>query len=177
MNHQDHVNLLRHGIPQPGGTWADLGAGHGAFTLALAELLGPTAVIHAIDKDQRALQQQTRLMSQQFPRTIVHYQTADFTIPLTLPPLDGIVAANTLHFVRHKNQTVQLWRSYLKTNGRLLIVEYNTDHGNHWVPHPFAYPTWQKLAAANGFTHTQLLATHPSRFLGEIYAAVSWHQA
>jgi hypothetical protein len=35
------TNLLRGGIHQPGGTWADFGAGTSAFTLALAELVGP----------------------------------------------------------------------------------------------------------------------------------------
>lgn len=174
MNHEDHVNLLRKGIAKPGGVWADLGAGRGAFTMALAELLGTTAVIHAIDKDKRALQEQASLMATRFPGVTVHYHTADFTTPLSLPPLDGIVAANTLHFLRHKDQTLQLWHSYLKENGRLLIVEYNIDRGNPWVPHPFSYPTWQKLAAKNSFTHTELLAKRPSRFLGEIYSAVSW---
>ena len=174
MNHKDHVHLLYKGIPQAGGIWADFGAGRGAFTLALAELLGETAIIYAIDKDKRALQEQARLMSQQYPKVTVHYQTADFTLPLQLPLLDGIVAANTLHFLQQKDQTLQRWRGYLRENGRLLIVEYNTDRGNYWVPHPFSYPTWQKLAAQNGFQHTQLLAKRPSRFLGEIYAAVSW---
>jgi hypothetical protein len=32
---------LRDGVPEPGGVWADLGSGEGAFTLALADLLGP----------------------------------------------------------------------------------------------------------------------------------------
>lgn len=46
MDHADHVALLRAGVVVPethGGaaTWADLGAGAGAFTLALADLLGP----------------------------------------------------------------------------------------------------------------------------------------
>ena len=39
---RDHVGLLRaRRRRRPGGTWADIGAGHGAFTLALADLLGP----------------------------------------------------------------------------------------------------------------------------------------
>lgn len=34
MNHADHVALLARGVRQDeGGTWADLGAGTGAFTL------------------------------------------------------------------------------------------------------------------------------------------------
>ena len=39
VNHQDHVNLLRDGIAAgEAQTWADLGSGGGAFTLALADL-------------------------------------------------------------------------------------------------------------------------------------------
>ena len=52
MNHNDHVNLLRKGIPEKGGLWADLGSGTGAFTLALADLIGSTGHIYSIDKDQ-----------------------------------------------------------------------------------------------------------------------------
>ena len=35
----------RGGVPGPGGRWADLGSGAGAFTLALADLVGPTGSI------------------------------------------------------------------------------------------------------------------------------------
>jgi hypothetical protein len=58
--------------------------------------------------------------------------------------------------------------------GRLLVVEYNTDKGNMWVPHPLSFSAWEKLAARSGFARTELLATHPSRFLGEFYAAASY---
>ena len=67
MEHQDHVNLLRGGVPGPGGVWADLGAGAGAFTLALADLIGPGGVIYSVDKDQRALRQQEQAMRARFP--------------------------------------------------------------------------------------------------------------
>ena len=55
MDHADHVRLLRDGVPRTAGTWADLGAGAGAFTLALADLLPPGSLIYAIDKDTAAL--------------------------------------------------------------------------------------------------------------------------
>ncbi len=51
MIHEDHVNLLRKGILEPGGVWADLGSGAGAFTLALADLIGSTGEIYSVDKD------------------------------------------------------------------------------------------------------------------------------
>ena len=174
MNHRDHVNLLRRGVLHPGGVWADLGAGGGAFTLALAELIGPTGEIYAVDKDGGALRRLANAMPAQFPAVTLHCRVGDFTQALDLPALDGIVMANSLHFVRQKSDVLRLIQRYLKPDGRLIIVEYNTDHGNIWVPHPLSYPTWQSLAGRSGFAHTELLATHPSTFLGEFYAAASW---
>jgi len=93
MTHEDHVALLRPGISEPGGVWADLGSGSGAFTLALADLLGPQAYIYSVDRDRGALHEQQRAMQAAFPAARVEYIAADFTQPLNLPPLEGIVMA------------------------------------------------------------------------------------
>jgi len=174
MNHEDHVRLLRKGIAETGGIWADFGSGAGAFTLALADLLGTEGSIYSVDKERGALREQERAMRARFPGARVDYINADFMQRLTLPPLDGVVMANSLHFVRNKDVMLQLVRGYLKPGGRLLIVEYNADRGNMWVPYPFSYRSWEMLARKNGFDHTQLLTTVPSRFFGEIYSAVSF---
>jgi SAM-dependent methyltransferase len=174
MDHADHVALLRDGVPGPGGVWADLGSGTGAFTLALAELIGPNGHIYSVDKDPGALREQRRALRARFPKLTVHYLAADFSRPLHLPPLDGVVMANALHFQHEKDRVVQLIHSYLWPGGRLILVEYNADHGNPWVPYPLSYGTWETLAHRNGFANTRLLATRPSRFLGEIYSAISW---
>lgn len=174
MDHHDHVTLLRKGIAQPGGVWADFGAGDGAFTLALAELIGEDGAIYAVDRDAGALKRLARAMQEQFPQTELRTLVGDFDRPLQLPPLDGIVMANSLHFIRNKAATLARVRGYLKMSGRLLMVEYNSDQGNLWVPYPFSYPTWERMSGECGFAHTELLATYPSRFLREIYAAASW---
>jgi ubiquinone/menaquinone biosynthesis C-methylase UbiE len=173
MNHTDHVNLLRGGIPYPGGVWADLGSGSGAFTLALAELIGTSGEIYSVDQDGGALGQQKREMQARFPEANVHYQQADFTSRLALPPLDGVVMANSLHFHQQKDGILRLVHDYLKPDGRLILVEYNVDQGNTWVPYPLSYLTWEKLAGRMGFRDTRLLAERPSRFLHGIYSAVS----
>ena len=182
MDHHDHVNLLRPGILRPGnarpGTiWADFGSGGGAFTLALADLIGPEGVIYSVDKSQSALDQQQRALHSRYPEVEVRLLKADFTRPLDLPPLDGLVVANALHFLKDKDKTVALLRDYLRPSGRFLVVEYNTNRGNHWVPHPFSYSTWQSIAQRNGLQRTELLATVPSSFLGEFYAAISYAPA
>jgi len=69
---------------------------------------------------------------------------------------------------------LRLVHAMLKPGGRLVLVEYNADKGNWWVPYPMSYPTWEALAKANGFLGTRLLATQPSRFLREIYSALSY---
>jgi ubiquinone/menaquinone biosynthesis C-methylase UbiE len=157
-----------------GGIWADLGSGTGAFTLALADLISAEGYIYSVDKDARALREQAATMRFSFPQVHVEYVTADFTHPLDdLPPLDGIVMANSLHYVRHKHGIIQQVMEYLKPGGRFILVEYNADRGNPWVPYPLSYKTWESLAQESGFASTRLLATVPSRFLGEMYSALS----
>ena len=174
MDHRDHVNLLRGGVQTPSGLWADFGSGAGAFTLSLAELLGDGAQIISIDKDASALRAQERTLRSRFPHARVEYRVADFSAPLDLPPLDGIVMANALHYQRDKQPLVRSLKGYLQPDGRFVLVEYNVDQGNPWVPYPLSFATWQQLAARCGFAHTQWLAGVPSRFLKEIYSAVSW---
>ena len=178
MNHADHVNLLRDGVVTPAGVWADFGSGTGAFSLALADLLGPGGEIYAVDKDQGALRTQARAMQSRFPQTTVHYVVADFSrpLPVKLPLLDGLVIANALHFQPYAAQggVVELLKGYLRPGGRFILVEYDTDRGNPWVLHPLSYQHWEQLAGECGFAHTRRLAIRPSRFLQAIYAAVSW---
>ena len=164
MKHEDLVALIEGGVQQRGGRWADLGAGEGAFTLALAELLGPDAHIVAVDRDAGAL----RALDGRFETRV-----ADFTKPLDLRDLDGVVMANSLHFVRDKEPVLRAVRAMLKPGGRLIVVEYGADRGNPWVPYPFSYPPWEKMAAQAGFENTKLLNTIPSRWLGSMYAALS----
>lgn len=172
MDHRDHVNLLRGGIPQPGGVWADLGSGDGAFTLALRELVGSEAEIFSVDKDRSRLAAQERAMRGKFPDSRIHYLHADLLKPLDLPPLDGMVMANVLHFFPEQERVLRHVCAYLKPGGALILVEYNVDHGNRWVPYPLSFSTFQTLAPRAGLTAPKLLATVPSRFLGQVYSAV-----
>src|SRR3954453_14867356 len=50
MDHADHVGLIRRGVEGAGPRWLELGAGEGAFTLALADLLGPAGSITALHR-------------------------------------------------------------------------------------------------------------------------------
>lgn len=103
----------------------------------------------------------------------MHFMLADFTKALQLPALDGAVMANALHFLQRKEDLLRRIFVYLKPGANLILVEYNVERGNPWVPYPISYPSWEVLARSCGFVNTRLLATKPSRFLHEIYSAIS----
>ena len=174
MDHKDHVDLLRPADLSQGGTWADFGAGSGAFTLAMSELVGINAEIYAIDRDKSALARLEQSHRARFGTSQnIHTMRADFTGALSLPPLDGILMANSLHYYRDKEKLLRHIRKYLKWNGALLLVEYNVDSGNPWVPHPLSFETFHSLAPRSGFSEPSLLAKAPSRFLREFYSAIT----
>ena len=83
------------------------------------------------------------------------------------------MATNAIHYVRDQVGLLQQWRGYLKRKGRLVVVEYDAEVGNRWVPHPMSFAAFGKIAPAAGFTQPALLATVPSRWLGRMYAAVT----
>jgi ubiquinone/menaquinone biosynthesis C-methylase UbiE len=173
MEHAELVAMIRDGVTS--GAWADLGSGDGAFTLALADLLGPEpeGSIVSVDRDGGALRRQREAMQARFPATRVEYVHADFTRPLDLPRLDGVVMANSLHFVRNKAPVLELVRGALRPGGRLVLVEYDADRGNPWVPHPLSFSTWERVSEAADLIGTRLLARRPSRFLNAMYSALS----
>jgi SAM-dependent methyltransferase len=175
MDHRDHVALIRAGVTSAGGTWADIGAGRGAFTLALADLLGDGARIVAVDRDAGALLDAARAVRDGFPKVELTTLVADLEEALDLPPLDGMVAANSLHYVRSQRQVdvVRTLASHLRPGAPFIVVEYDADRGNPWVPHPFSSRRWHDIADEAGLVDSVEIGRVPSRFLGAIYAAVS----
>jgi ubiquinone/menaquinone biosynthesis C-methylase UbiE len=169
-------NLISPGIDAAGGIWADFGSGTGIFTLELSGLLGPEGEIYSIERNGRDLDRQRRAFEQQYPGANVHFVQADFTRPLDLPRLDGIVMANALHFVRFQDQPAVLKQicGYLRwPGGRFIIVEYNSRSGNPWVPYPIHVDAFRMLAAQAGLSEPKVLSIIPSRFMNEMYSALA----
>lgn len=171
MNDRDAVDLLRPAVPPSSGAhWGDLGAGTGTFTRALATLLGVDAEIHAVDADARALR---ALGDRRTTAPRIHVHHADFTRRLHLPPLDGILMANALHFVRDQAAMVALAASYLRPGGRLVVIEYEDRAASRWVPHPVPFECLAELAADAGLTPPRVVATRPSAYGGRMYVALA----
>lgn len=174
MNDHDALALLSAAVPAADGeAWADLGAGDGTFTRALATLAGPEGHVFAVDEDEHALaavRVWADTVRQGARITIV---PADVTQPLALPVLDGVVMANVLHFILDAERVLPRIVSLLRPGGRFVLIEYEGRRPGPWVPHPVSIARFRDLAAAAGLSGPRVAARRPSRFGGEIYAAVA----
>ena len=100
--------------------WADLGCGDGLFTYALANVLHAGATITAVDKAKIVL----KALPNQHNTAIVTKQM-DFTKGrLDIGIMDGIIMANSLHFVADKITFLHSLKNQLTTRGIFLIIEY-----------------------------------------------------
>jgi hypothetical protein len=75
--------------------------------------------------------------------------------------------------VRDKERVLRQLCDRLRPGGRLLVVEYNTRHGNCAVPYPLDDAAFLSLAARVGLTQPEIRVRVPSTFLGEMYTGVA----
>ncbi len=151
-------------------TWADLGCGSGLFSFALAHLLAAGSTIHAVDRNPVVLQEQNRLVD-----VVIQPLQLDFeTDPLPFRDLDGILMANSLHYVSGKKALLNKLSASLKPGGSFLIVEYDTDKpAPPWVPYPLSFRSLQQVFAKSGYLNVEKLGERASAFgRANMYAAL-----
>jgi len=177
MNVSEAGHLLGTAGPaNTGGTWADFGAGEGTFTLALARLLGTKGMVFAVDRDDRALEALERRAVEVGIRNRVTPVIADFTAPFELPGesahrLDGMLFANSLHFVRSADTVLNRVVQWLRPGARVVFVEYDRRPASRWVPYPVDAERLPAICAAAGLTKPVVTGTRPSDYGGELYVA------
>ena len=141
--------------------WADLGCGKGTFTKALAELLPAGSIIHAVDRDVVALAQ----LPERWGSAGIVRTHADFSKEeLPVNELDGILMANALHYVKDQVGFVARVATHLKPYGSFVLVEYDTDEADPWVPYPIPSARLQVLFAALGTVTVARMAERGSVF-------------
>jgi trans-aconitate methyltransferase len=150
-------------------TWADLGCGDGTFTIALAGLLAPGSTIHAMDREASAL----RKIPSTHQGTRITTHRGDFTSSdWPFENLDGILLANSLHYVGDQLAFIRSCAPHLKRRHQFLIVEYDSTTANPWVPYPVSQKRLADLFKGAGYPAIELLGSRPSVFRrSPLYAA------
>lgn len=159
------IDLIRPGVIPARGTWADIGAGTGLFTEALFAILESGNVI-AVDKSPHAL------YALKPPSNLsLEILEGDFTKPLQLPAVDGILMANALHYAADHVTVLQNILKHLKPGGTFLLIEYDTERANPpWVPYPVSLHTAELLLPTLGLKDVRVMGRRKSIYQdGEMY--------
>lgn len=165
MSHEEAIALIKDGIDPTSGTWADIGAGTGAFTEALRDLLS-SGTVYAFDKNPHML---WRLESS--PEVVIQVIEGDFTREFELPTrVEGIVMANALHYAEDHLQALQHVLAHLAPGGTFILIEYNTDQPNPpYVPFPLSEITFRSIASKAGLKELEVIGRKTSIYQGEMY--------
>lgn len=146
--------------------WADLGCGEGTFTELLAGILPSESEIFALDKSSQ------KLNSTMGNNVTVQFQKADFEIDeLGLTNLDGILMANSFHYIPNKEKLIRKLEANFSDRKQFLIVEYETNAANQWVPFPIHFKKLKELFYKLGYDSVEKLNEKKSAYGGEMYLA------
>jgi SAM-dependent methyltransferase len=96
---------------------------------------------------------------------IIEKQKMDFEKEtLQIKNFDGILMANSLHYIKDKKSFIQKTINCLEPGGRFLIVEYDTNIPNQWVPYPVNFSSLTELFNKAGFSSIRKLQEKNSVF-------------
>jgi hypothetical protein len=169
MKISEAIALIRNSTierPRPQ-SWCDLGCGRGTFTVALAQSLASGSTIHAVDLDREALGG----IPDEYHGVAIRNVFGDLRSPgLRLPSVDGILMANSLHFIQDQNLFL---RKLLPVANCFLVVEYERTKPSPWGPYPVGFERLCELFSESGVERVEKLATRRSRFGGTMYSALA----
>ena len=150
-------------------TWADLGCGSGLFTRALASLQLPGSLIYAVDTHPTL-----PLNSGGFSEIRIETVPLDFVrADWPFAQLDGLLMANSLHYVSNQLAFLAKAIRHLTESGVFLVVEYDSDVPNPWVPYPLSYHALKRLFSNSGYSRIEKVNQKPSRYgRANLYAAL-----
>ena len=124
-----------------GQTVVDLGCGPGLFSIAAANVVGPSGLVYAVDTEQNMLNIIDRKATKLGLTNVISRTSAGDRLPLEEGIADFAIAALVVHFRDGFEDRVDLVRDIArvtKPDGRVLMIEWNTepDRGGHpRLPH------------------------------------------
>lgn len=179
MNLADAIDFIRPAVESVSGAWADLGAGRGTFTEALAAILDSDSTVLAVDRDHAALKALRNLATRVRPAGRIRVSEGDIEEPATIPGLAaprpaGVLLGNVLHYIQEPVYTLRTLAGLLAPDGRIVIIEYDRRASNQWVPFPLPVPRLLEVAIEAGLTAPSLVARRKSSYQGNMYCAVAF---
>src|SRR5262245_49566628 len=144
---------------RPGDRVADLGAGGGYFTFRLAEAVGASGRVYAVDVDDDMIDYLTQRTRARGAANVAVVR-GEFEDP-KLPDgeIDLLFTCNTYHHIADRPAYFRRVLTDLAPNGRVAIVEYDGRGG--WFPRTFGHFTQaDEIAGEMQEAGYKLIASH-----------------
>jgi predicted methyltransferase len=143
----------------PGATVADLGSGTGYFTWRLAEQVGPTGKVLAIDVQQRMLELTKKAVTERRLENVEYVLATETNPRLPENTFDLVFIAYAYHEFEDPEATMAAVRRSLKPGGRVVILEYAKE--SNIAPasplHKMSFEELRREIEPMGFTIDRLL--------------------
>jgi ubiquinone/menaquinone biosynthesis C-methylase UbiE len=110
---------------QPGATVADLGSGGGYFTFRLAEAVGPTGKVYAVDIDRDMVELIAERATKEGRSNVEVILARPEDPSLPEAGVDLIFTSNTYHHIEDRVAYFAKIRKYLRRNGQVAIIEFD----------------------------------------------------
>lgn len=118
---------------EPGMKVADLGAGTGYFTFRLAEAVGTSGKVYAIDIDEEmnaSIDKQAVAKQMENVQTVLGVEHD----PLIPEKVDLIFSVNAYHHLKDRTAYFRNAARYLKPGGRVAIIDFREGAFRHFTP-------------------------------------------
>lgn len=147
-------HLVREMYLKPGDKVADIGAGSGAYTIALAHEVGDIGQVYAVDVHREILHTlASSLAKQNLLNVDIVWADVEKEVPIEKYSLDAVVVSNVLFQLQDPGKAIMCVHELLKPEGQMLIVDWSSSHGglgpheSHVIPESRA----EELVIKHGF--------------------------
>jgi predicted methyltransferase len=137
---------------QPGMRVADLGAGGGYFTFRLADAVGPSGIVYAVDVDDGLLEYVRARAAETGYANVVAVRAApdDASVPARV---DLLFTCNTYHHLEDRVRYLAGVRRYIRPGGRIAVIDHDGRGGllARWFGHATEASVMRRELEAAGY--------------------------
>jgi len=152
---------------RPGQSVADLGCGSGYYTFLMAEKVGATGTVFAIDIEPRMLQFVRDRAQREGATNVQTIQASALDPNLPAESIDLLLMVDVYHELDHPYEVMQKVRTALRPGGRVALVEYRAEDPKVMIKAVHKMSERQIVAEmeAAGLRHVKTVSTLPLQHL------------
>lgn len=168
MNTKKILELISFAELSKSEKWAIFGVPNKNYVYAIADVLGLSGQVHAVDKSKRKL---AVINPEVKGLAKINLENKDFLAAKLFDDLDGVFLPYSLHKVANPMKFLGQVMLSIKVDGKLLILDYNTQRANPRLKYPVDIKRLNSLTKKLALPEPKILQKTRARFGRESYLA------